>query len=336
MVWGLHSLPHLFPTKCIDDDRCRRLSRQEVRRLDRAAAKTYGKLGDKWIGIPVATTGGFMNYRKSAAEKAGFKEFPKDFPGFLELCKALKKNNTPAGFALGHASGDANGWLHWALWAHGGNLSTRTTRSSSTRRRPRRRSNIQGALRHLHSRASRPGTTAPTTRRSWPASSTAPSTASRSTSPRRTTDQEGSRRGHESRAYAGRPDRQADRIASRASRSWSSTSPSIRSLQGLHRLHAGEGAVRPVVSGAQGYLSPFAQAYDGTRSGPRIPRTRRIATWPASARCRPAGIGKLGEKAAAAIADFIVVDMFANYCTGREDVKGAMAIAERQLKRIYR
>jgi len=28
------------------------------------------------------------------------------------LCKALKKNNTPAGFALGHATGDANGWLH--------------------------------------------------------------------------------------------------------------------------------------------------------------------------------------------------------------------------------
>ena len=40
-------------------------------------------------------------------DKAGFSEFPKDFPGFLELCKALKKNNTPAGFALGHASGDA-------------------------------------------------------------------------------------------------------------------------------------------------------------------------------------------------------------------------------------
>ncbi len=52
-------------------------------------------------------------------EKAGFKEFPTDFPGFLEMCKALKKNNTPAGFPLGHASGDANAWLHWILWGHG-------------------------------------------------------------------------------------------------------------------------------------------------------------------------------------------------------------------------
>ena len=37
----------------------------------------------------------------------------------------------------------------------------------------------------------------------------------------------------------------------------------------------------------------------------------------------------MGENAAAAIADFVVVDMFANYCTGREDVKTAMASAER-------
>jgi multiple sugar transport system substrate-binding protein len=28
--------------------------------------------------------------------------------------------------------------------------------------------------------------------------------------------------------------------------------------------------------------------------------------------------------------------MFANYCTGSKDAKGAMAEAERQLKRIYR
>ena len=24
--------------------------------------------------------------------------------------------------ALGHASGDGNAWVHWCLWAHGGNL----------------------------------------------------------------------------------------------------------------------------------------------------------------------------------------------------------------------
>ena len=33
----------------------------------------------------------------------------------------MKKNNTPGGFALGHASGDGNGWVHWCLWSQGGN-----------------------------------------------------------------------------------------------------------------------------------------------------------------------------------------------------------------------
>ena len=33
MVWGLHSLPHLFPDKCLDGRRRRRLSRQEIWRL---------------------------------------------------------------------------------------------------------------------------------------------------------------------------------------------------------------------------------------------------------------------------------------------------------------
>jgi multiple sugar transport system substrate-binding protein len=47
-------------------------------------------------------------------------------------------------------------------------------------------------------------------------------------------------------------------------------------------------------------------------------------------------LGSVGEKAANAIADFVVLDMFASFCTGREDAKGAMKIAERQLQRIYR
>jgi multiple sugar transport system substrate-binding protein len=31
-----------------------------------------------------------------------------------------------------------------------------------------------------------------------------------------------------------------------------------------------------------------------------------------------------------------VVDMFANYATGREDLKGAIALAERAARRLYR
>src|SRR3984957_10379697 len=53
---------------------------------------------------------------------AGFDEFPKDTAGYLKLCQGLKKAGKPPGFALGHATGDANGWTQWCLWAHGGKV----------------------------------------------------------------------------------------------------------------------------------------------------------------------------------------------------------------------
>ncbi len=119
MAWGLHTLPQLFPTKVLKmNDVADYLGKKYGGWTD-AAAKTC-KQGDDWLGIPVATVGGYLTYRKSAVEKAGFKQVPTDFPAYLELCKALKKNNTPAGFALGHATGDANAWVHNILWGHNG------------------------------------------------------------------------------------------------------------------------------------------------------------------------------------------------------------------------
>jgi multiple sugar transport system substrate-binding protein len=47
---------------------------------------------------------------------------PADLPNFLKLAQKLKENGTPMGFALGHATGDANSWCHWLLWAHGGKM----------------------------------------------------------------------------------------------------------------------------------------------------------------------------------------------------------------------
>src|ERR1700753_1987351 len=121
MVWGLYSLPFLFPNKCTDmTDVAEYLGKKCGGGAD--SGKAYGMYNGKWIGVPVAATGGLVNYRMSAAEKAGHKEFPKDLAGFADLIKGMNKNGPPAGMELGHCSGDANGWLHWALWAHGGNL----------------------------------------------------------------------------------------------------------------------------------------------------------------------------------------------------------------------
>jgi multiple sugar transport system substrate-binding protein len=83
-------------------------------------ARKYGMKDKRWIALPHGATGGAMNYRISAMRAAGFDEFPKDLPGYLKLCQGLKRIGKPPGFALGHATGDANGWVLWLLWAHGG------------------------------------------------------------------------------------------------------------------------------------------------------------------------------------------------------------------------
>src|SRR5271156_5228786 len=85
-------------------------------------ARTYGMLGKKWIALPQGATGGCLNYRISSMHAAGFEEVPKDLAGYLKLCQGLKKVGKPPGFALGHATGDANGWVYWCLWAHGGKM----------------------------------------------------------------------------------------------------------------------------------------------------------------------------------------------------------------------
>ncbi|MBS0320795.1 MAG: extracellular solute-binding protein [Proteobacteria bacterium] len=84
-------------------------------------AKDYAMHGGKWVAIMMGAAGNAMVYRESMLKAAGFETFPRDVPGFVKLCQALKAKGTPAGFALGNATGDSS-WTHWLVWAHGGKL----------------------------------------------------------------------------------------------------------------------------------------------------------------------------------------------------------------------
>jgi multiple sugar transport system substrate-binding protein len=101
--------------------------------------RAYTVKDDKWFGLPLAVIGNAICYRESWVKEAGFSEFPKETKGFLDLCKALKARGHPAGFAHGHAVGDANNHAHWLLWSHGGKMVMRATKSQSTalKRSPR-------------------------------------------------------------------------------------------------------------------------------------------------------------------------------------------------------
>jgi len=86
------------------------------------SAKAYGMHGkNKWVAIMMGAAGNAIVYRDSHVKAAGFGGVPKDLAGFLKLCQALKAKGTPAGFALGNATGDSS-WTHWLLWAHGGKM----------------------------------------------------------------------------------------------------------------------------------------------------------------------------------------------------------------------
>src|SRR5690242_12665489 len=92
LFWGLYSLPHLFPQKCVDvSDVADYLGKKYGGWVP--SAVTYGKSGDKWICIPIGYSGNMINYRIAASKKAGFDKFPDKSDGFLEYAKAMKKNN---------------------------------------------------------------------------------------------------------------------------------------------------------------------------------------------------------------------------------------------------
>jgi multiple sugar transport system substrate-binding protein len=335
LVWGLHSLPQLFPDKCM-----------EVKDVADYLGKKYGgwapacevtvKNKGKWVAIPVAVNGGYMNYRISSMEKAGFKEFPKTTDAFLELCKALKANNTPAGFAMGHATGDANGWIHWLMWSHGSYLVDKDEKIIINS--PETVKALEYAKKLYETFI--PGTA------SWNDSSNNKAFLS---------GELHCTNNGISIYVAAKADKALNPIAEDMNHALFPVGPvgKPQELQLIFPMLAFNFTkvpnackafmaflleaenYNPWLEAASGYLTHPLNAYDNNPVWTKDPKNTVFRE--AARRTLPAsGIGPVNEKAAAAIADFIMVDLVANYCTGREDIKSAISIAERQAKRIYR
>src|SRR5579872_349846 len=121
IIIGTLDDPHKFPDALLDlSELATYLGSKYGGWYDPCVA--YGMHDGRWIGLPQGAAGACINYRVSHVRAAGFEEIPKDTAGFLKLCEALKARGTPAGMALGHATGDANSWCHWLVWAHGGKM----------------------------------------------------------------------------------------------------------------------------------------------------------------------------------------------------------------------
>lgn len=126
IVLGWMDDPHLFRNRLIElTDLAEYLGQKYGGWYD--TAHRYGTISrgrdkGKWIGLPLGAGGALLNYRESWVKEAGFEKFPADFDAYLKMCKALAKNGHPPGFALSHATGDAETWSHNVLWGFGGKM----------------------------------------------------------------------------------------------------------------------------------------------------------------------------------------------------------------------
>ncbi|MTH78207.1 ABC transporter substrate-binding protein [Paracoccus aestuariivivens] len=119
MVMSWFDDPFQYPDKLVDvTDLCTMLGEKNGGWYD--GLRGYGEKDGKFISTPLCAIGNAICYRESHVKAAGFDSFPTDTEGFLKLCTALKEKGTPAGFPFGKAVGDGNNFAHWLLWSHGG------------------------------------------------------------------------------------------------------------------------------------------------------------------------------------------------------------------------
>jgi multiple sugar transport system substrate-binding protein len=350
MVWGLYSLPHLFPDKLVDvTDLADLLGSKYGGWVD--SAKAYGMSGDKWIDIPIAYNGNMINYRESALEEAGFDSFPTDTDGFMELAKKLKEIDKPMGVALGHASGDGNTWAHWALWAFGGSLVDENDQVVINS--PETKAAVEYVSELYKYMA--PGVA------SWNDSNNNKAFLSGEVwlTNNGASIYPAARNGANPPADADEATKAAapmmQEIYDDMNHAFWPVGPVGKPTE-FHVAYpmiifkyskypnAAKGFIEYLFQPAQydvwveksvAYLTPPLKDYLDNKAFTDDPKLTVFQD--ASERTLTAGYqGSVGEKAAAALADFIVLDMFANAATGTMSADDAIANAERQAKRIYR
>jgi multiple sugar transport system substrate-binding protein len=123
IILGFNEAPHIYADKIVEvTDVAEYLGRKYGGWM--FVGEKYGKRhnSNNWIGLPFGGTAGPLVWRKSAVNQVGYQTPPSDLPGFLEMCRRLRRANRPAGFALGNAVGDGNGTANWLMWSHGASI----------------------------------------------------------------------------------------------------------------------------------------------------------------------------------------------------------------------
>jgi multiple sugar transport system substrate-binding protein len=292
----------------------------------------------RWIAIPTGASGGAMVYRKSMLRAAGFDAFPKDLTGFLKLCQALKAKAQPPGFALAHATGDANGWTHWLLWASGGRLANEKSELAI---------NSKETIAALEYAKEVYQTFAPGTA-SW---------LDPSNNKAFLAGEIGLTMNGISIYYAAKTstDPKVKAMASDIQHAAIPIGPVGRDVHAallfpaaIYKYckypNAAKEYLRFIMEREQyepwqrasiGYISHTLRTYDANPVWTEDPQHTFYRDVVRGAR-HMGYAGRLGKESAAVLADFIVVDMFGEVCTGQQTPQEALRRAERRARRHYR
>ena len=329
--------PQLYPDKLLDvSDVANYLGDKYGGWFD--VCPQYCMHDGKWIAIPTGAAGGAMVIRRSMMHEVGFEEFPGEVNGFLKLCQGLKAKAQPAGFALGHATGDANGWTQWVLWAFGGRLTDEDSKLAINS--PQTEVALEYAKELYQTFA--PGTL------SW---------GDPSNNKAFLAGEIGLTMNGISIYYAAKTsaDPKVKAMAADIQHATLPVGPIGTDVHGCLMFpaaiygytkypNAAKDFLRFMMEREQyepwqqasiGYITHTLRAYDDNPVWTEDPQHLFYRDIVRGAR-HNGYAGRLGAESAAVLADFIVVDMFGEVCTGEQTPKAAMRRAERRAGRYYR
>lgn len=336
VVMGWYDDPHIYPQQLVDvTDVCDWLGQKLGGWYDVARTYGYSQPLKRWIAVPIGCPVACLNYRVSWMKEAGFDRFPDTMDGLMKLTRALKQKGHPAGFALGRAVGDGNVWVHWMFWAFGGKQVEADNRTIAIDRQE-----TWNALEYAKEMYANwlPGVASwldPNNNRAFLAGEVGLTNngisiyyAAKKDFPRIAEDMD---HANFPVGPVGRPTELhlfTQAFIFRHSRFPNAAKEYIRFMLDADQAN-------PWVEAMNGYVTPALKAYRNNPVWTRDPKATPFRDG-LERMLHNGYAGQPGQPAAAALAEFIVLDMFADATVNGMSAKDAARRAEARLRRIYR
>lgn len=333
VVLGWHDDPQLYPDKLLDvSDEAVYLG-QKYGGWETVCEK-YAMKDGRWIALPMGAPGQQIVYRKSWLNEAGYEAFPTTTDEFIKCCKKLHSMGHPVGFALGHAVGDGNNWAYTWLWSYG--ASTVDEQGNPAINSPETRNALEG-MKELYS-AMIPGCASwldPHNNKAFLANKISVTNngisiyyAAKNKFPEIAKDTY-----HASLPIgpAGRPTEL--HLFNQAFIFKHARCPNAAKHFLMFMLE--EGQCGPWINAMRGYVTPPLKAYRNLPVWTEDPK--HLAYRDCVKNMLWNGYpGPIGPGSAAVMAEYVVVDLFANYCARGMSADKAIARAEKAIARAYK